>query len=164
MLGNAPLPETGDATESGCCCANCTPFQRKIGYYLTFLLGLFLFAIGIINLIGIFFAQTSAAIYLAGGGIIIILNPLWIKNCSQLVADMKKPVRFISSVIYVGCIIILIISDFIFKSTILTILFSIGTVISGIWYFLSYFEKGQEACIGCIKSCCCSKKTEGGEA
>ena len=161
MLDQAPLPASGDQTdEPGCCCKNCSPIQRKIGYYITFVLGLFLFALGIINSFGFLFGDSGAALYLASGGIIIILNPLWIKPFSKIVEDMKQPQRLVSSIIFVGCLVMLIVSKYVFDETILVILFSVLTVLSGIWYFLSYFENGQTALIQCVKTCCCSKQAD----
>ena len=148
---------SGGDSDVACCCQNCTPAQRKIGYYITFLIGLILFVLGIINSLGLLFMEETSALYLAGGGIIIILNPLWIKSCSKLLEDMKSPVRIVSSILFVGCIAMLIISKYVFNSKLLICIFSAGTALSGIWYFLSFFENGQAACVQCVKTCCCSK-------
>ena len=139
--------------DSGCCCQTCSPTTRKIGYYVTFLIGLVLFVLGIINIFFVLLGSNSSY-YLSAGGIIIILNPLWIKNCSKLLEDMKSPLRIISSIIFVACIAMLIVSEFVFKSQTLIIIFSVATSLSGIWYFLSFFENGQAACVACVKTCC----------
>ena len=149
---------SGSEENAGICCQTCTPLQRKIGYYVTFLIGIIVFALGIINLIFSIFGSTSSAFYLAAGGLIIIFNPLWIKNCSQLLSDMKQPIRLISSIIFIVCLVCLIVFNYFVDNTPLTIIFSVATTLSGIWYFLSYFENGQQAFIACFKVCCCGNK------
>ena len=150
----------------GICCRTCTPLQRKIGYYVTFLVGIIVFVLGILNSFGFLLGSTGAAFYLAAGGLIIVFNPLWVKSCSQLLSDMKQPVRLVSSIIFVTCLVCLIIFNYAVGNDILTIIFSIATILSGIWYFLSYFEHGQQAFIACCKVCCCGDKNNspsGGE-
>ena len=161
MIDQVPLPQGADANgEAGICCKTCSPIQRKIGYYITFALGFFLFLLGIINSFGFLFGESTSALYLAAGGLIIILNPLWIKPCSKIIEDMKQPQRLTSSIIFIVCLIVLLLSKLVFDVTFLSLIFSVLTVLSGLWYFLSYFENGQAAFITCIKTCCGSKKND----
>ena len=157
--GYTSAGEDGDVC---CCCTSCSSTQRKFGYYITLLLGLFLYAFGIINLFGLIFGDTGASIFIIFGGLFIILHPLWIKSFAKLLADMKNPIRITSTLFFVISLVGLIITKFIISNTILIIVFLILSVISGLWYFLSFFENGQAACLGCLKTCC--KGKEGGEA
>lgn len=143
-----------------CCCANLTPFQRKLGYYVTFIIALALFVFGTIGLFGLLLGESSSPLYLSAGGLIIILNPLWIKSCGKIWEEMKLPIRWTSSLIFMASIILLIVSNYIIDNQMLILIFSVMVILSGIWYFLSFFENGQKACVGCIKNCCC--KDDGG--
>ena len=154
--------EGGEEADVGICCKKCTPLQRKIGYYITFLIGLFLFVLGLINSLGVAIGSTISAVYLAASGIIIILNPLWVKSFSKIIEDMKNPARAVSSLIYVICLVLLILAKFVFGSTIATIILLVLTALAEVWYFLSYFQNGQAAMIQCVKTCCCNKQ-DGGE-
>lgn len=144
-----------------CCCKSWSPFQRKLAYYVTFLIALILFIMGTLGLFSQILGEGSSPIYLVAGGVIIIINPLWIKSCGTIWEEMKQPIRWSSSLIFMISLAGLAVSHFIFKLELTTIIFSCLVILSGIWYFLSFFENGQKACVGCVKNCCCPDK-EGG--
>ena len=130
------------------CLKSCSPIVRKIGYYLTFLAGVVVFLVGIIDLLG------SSVIPLIIGSIIVILSPLWIKSPIALCKELKNPVRLTSTILFVVFLVLTILANFVFDSFILRIIFGICLGFAGIWYFLSFFENGQKAFIACLKSCC----------
>ena len=76
-------PEEGQQEEvlTGICCTTWSPLARKIGYYLTFLVGVIVFVVGIIDLIG------ASVIPLVIGSFLCLLSPLWIKSPKDLCMD-----------------------------------------------------------------------------
>ena len=139
--------------DTGIFCRSCSPLVRKIGYWLSFLGGVILFVIGVINII------TGSPYFSIVGSVVMLLSPLWVKSPCNLFKELKNPARLVSLLIFVGFLIVnilAVINDwFLFVKIIIGVLLAL----SAVWYFLSYFEKGQEACLGCIKSCC--KKGDG---
>ena len=113
--------------------------------------------------------DSYAPIYLICGSILIILDPLWIKNGTGLMTDLKSPGRITSTILFIASNAVLIVS-YIFEWPIfLTIISAICVVCTGIWYFLSFFPGAQDKCLGCLKGCCSkaegkSEGTNGGEA
>ena len=146
--------------EDGIFCQNCSPFVRKLGYYLTFLIGIVVFVVGILTLI-------EAAVYpLIIGSVIIVLSPLWIKSPAGLCRDLKNPVRLTSCILFFAFLIGTIVSNFLFKNSdgeFITWILGVCLAASGIWYFLSYFENGQKACVACIKACCGKSEESSGQ-
>ena len=139
--------EDENGEDGGIFCQNCSPTTRKIGYYLTILAGIVLYVFGIFNLL------TLQVVFLVAGSLFLILAPLWVKSPKALFQDLKNPLRLTSFLIFLACLVATIIVWLIVKNTILTVICGVLLALSGIWYFLSFFQNGQKACIACIKSC-----------
>ena len=146
--GYSQPEEKQEEEDTGLFCRNCSAATRKLGYYLTVLAGVVFFILGIFSLFG-------ASVYLLiMGSLLFVLSPLWIKSPKNLCIELKNPIRLVSTLIFLGFLIATISSSLIIKNDVLTIIFGIGLALSGIWYFLSFFKNGQQACIAFIKTCC----------
>ena len=144
MSETAPEEDSG-----GLCCQGCSPTARKCGYYITFILGLFLFCYGVFELL-------SANVYwLIGGSLIVLFCPLWVKNCKACFMDFKNALKITSAIIFIIFLGGTIACTLLTKEKYLSLILGICLGISGIWYFLSFFPGGQKGCVDCIKSCCC---------
>ena len=150
-MSEAESPSSEDS--GGICCQSCSPMTRKCGYYITFLLGLFVFVYGIISLL------SGHVYFLIGGSLMVLLCPLWVKDCKTFFSDFKNALKITSAIIFIAFLVATIVCELIFKIEWLTIVLGICLGISGIWYFLSFFPGGQKGCIECLKSCCCSEKS-----
>ena len=142
----------GEGDGKGMCCKNCSSTTTKCGYYITFLVGLIVFVYGFIQLL------TADVLFLIIGSLLILCCPLWIKDFSSCFADLKNPLRLSSTIIFLAFLIGTIICSVSLDSTFLNVVLGICLGLSGIWYFLSFFENGQKACISCLKGCCSSEK------
>ena len=138
----------------GLCCQNCSPTTRKFGYYITFGFGLIVFGFGLIHMI-----FNSGTEYLVAGSVIILFCPLWIKNCSGCFADLKNAIKLTSTLIYIIFLVLNIVGLFIDWGGVIRYILGGCLGVSGVWYFLSFFPNGQQACIACMKNCCCSEKS-----
>ena len=143
---------SGEGDGKGMCCKNCSTTTTKCGYYITFLLGFLAFVYGIIDLF------SGRVYFLIIGSLLILCCPLWIKDCSSCFADLKNPFRLSSTILFLIFLALTIVFKLIIENNILTYVFGVCLGLSGIWYFLSFFENGQKACIECLKGCCCSEK------
>ena len=143
------MSETESDGELGECCG-LSSGGRKCAYYITNIIGGFCFIYGIIGLIKL------DVIFLIIGSALIILAPLWNHNLSSFCKEMKNPVRLSSTIIFFILLGATITFAYISENEPLCIICGILLAVSGIWYFLSFFENGQKACIACLKSCCCS--------
>lgn len=137
-----------DGDTGGLFCQSCSPTTRKLGYYITAAIGFFLFIYGIVSLLG------GNIWFLTVGCLVILFSPLWIKNCKSCFLDLKNPIRITSTIIFLVFLAATIILNIFFDSLIIKIITGICLALAGIWYFLSYFENGQKACISCLKGCC----------
>ena len=158
--GYSPAEETGQSEEEDTVlfCRSWSPMGRKCGYYITFLGGGIVFLLGIIDLIG------ASIVFLIIGSILMLLCPLWIKSPSAIIKKLKESLKLSSLIIYLVFLTLTFVNYVAIDSDILTYIFGFGLVISGIWYFLSYFENGQEACLACVKTCFKGKEeSSGGE-
>jgi hypothetical protein len=145
------MSENTEEDSGGLCCQTCSPFCRKMGYYITFLLGLLVFGFGIFQLIA-----EQVVYYLIGGSLAILLCPLWVQNCSTCLAGFKNALKVTSALIFIlflaGTIVVRILLP---NSPVLIVILGVCLAISGFWYFLSFFPGGQQGCVDCIKGCCC---------
>ena len=147
--------DTGEDS-GGIFCQNCSPTTRKLGYYITFLIGLIIFGYGILSMI----LPTGAPYALLVGGYTILLCPLWIKSPKGCCNDMKNALRITSTLIFFAFLVLNTVVFFIGSdSTTLTYILGICLGLSGIWYFLSFFPNGQKGCIACMKACCSSSES-----
>ena len=147
--------ETNEEDSGGIFCQNCTPGQRKWGYYITFLLGALVFVFGIIDVF------RNDNLFLIVGSSIVLLCPLWIKSCSGCCADMKNALRLTSTLIFFIVLVANIVIWVLAITGVLKFVLGICLGVSGIWYFLSFIPNGQQTCISCMKGCCCSEKASG---
>ena len=143
--------------DTGLFCRNCSLTTRKIGYYLTILGGVVLFVLGIINMF------TGAVAFLIIGSLVAVLSPLWIKSPRNLCIELKNPIRLVSTLLFLGFLTATIITSLL-KKDVLKLIFGVCLAFAGIWYFLSFFKNGQEACIAFLKTCCCKKEDAPAEA
>ena len=144
---------TSEDDDGGIFCQSCSPSTRKLGYYLQFGVGVILFGYGLFRM----FKQDN--IFLVIGSFVVLLCPLWIKSCCGYFKDFKNALKLISTIIFVGFLVVVFLDVFIkFLGTgtpgFVRGLFGFCLFISGIWYFLSFFPGGQEWCMNCIKGCC----------
>ena len=140
--------EDENGEDGGIFCQNLSPTTRKLGYYATILVGVIVFVLGIVNLL------TLSIIFLIVGSLLLILAPLWVKSPKALLKDLKNPVRLTSFLIFFCCLVAAIVLPLLLDDNIIIkIICGVLLVFSGIWYFLSFFQNGQKACIACIKSC-----------
>ncbi len=144
-----------ESEDTGIFCQKCSPSTRKIGYYLTFGFGFIVFGIGIIMMV------TLSSYLLVAGSLIILLSPLWIKSPSILCSELKNPIRLTSCIIFLVFLALSIINLIMDWSFVINIIAGIGLALSGIWYFLSFFENGQQACLACLKTCWKKQENQG---
>lgn len=179
-----PSPQpSGDAKKSeedveACIfCKNMPLRNRKIGYYVTLAIGIICFTLAISGL----FSETRSPVwYTIGGTLIVIFCPLWVANCKKIWDDLKNPIRLVTSIVMVislVCLILLVIfrpstgstgdedddekkeesggfSGFLFS--VLIFIADVVTVLSSIWYVLSFHPTIQEKVKNCLV-CCCNK-------
>ena len=140
----------------GIFCQNCSPTTRKLGYYVTFVIGLIAFAVGIFSMI---FSFGGPPYTLLIGGYTILLCPLWIKSPQGCCNDMKNALRITSTLIFFALLVTNTVIIIIGLTGVISYVLGICLGLSGIWYFLSFFPNGQKGCIACMKACCSSSES-----
>ena len=141
--------------DGGLFCQSCSPVVRKIGYYLTFIVGAILFIIGFVS---IFVGSLG---FVIAGTILILFCPFWIKSLKKCFLDFKDLLKLTSFLIYLVFFILVILTKALDWAAFFQYFLGIGLGLSGIWYFLTFIPNGQKACIACLKSCCtCCSKSE----
>ena len=147
-------PETTtDEDDGGIFCQNCSPTVRKMGYFATFLLGLILFVVGIIDVFG------GDVAWIIVGSLIILFCPLWVKSPKKCLFDFKDILKATSSLIFIILLIVNILCSAMEWGSALQYILGILLAISGVWYFLSFIPGGQKFCADCIKGCCKSSES-----
>ena len=141
--------ETSEEDDGGIFCQGCSPTLRKMGYYLTFILGVILFGVGIVDTLG------GTVAWLIVGSLIMLFCPLWVKSPKKCLLDFKDILKVTSSLVFIVLLILTICCVSLHWGSFLTYLLGILLAISGVWYFLSFVPGGQKFCVDCIKGCCC---------
>ena len=143
---NTNNPDEDD--DGGLFCQSCSHTVRKIGYYLTFIVGAILFIIGFIST---FFGNLGLVI---AGTVLILFCPFWIKSLKKCFLDFRDLIKLTSFLIYVIFFVLVILTKALNWGSFLRYFLGIGLGLSGIWYFLTFVPNGQKACIACMRSCC----------
>ena len=147
--GYTSSESNSESEDDGIFCRSCSPQTRKVGYFITFIIGMIMFGIGVI--LTLLTTKEGVALLIIGS-IVVLFCPLWYKSPKSLVVSFKNPLRLSSLLIFLGVLVVAIIFSLGDNQT-LTIIFGILLACAGIWYFLSYFENGQNALIQCCKTC-----------
>ena len=135
--------------DGGIFCQCCSPTARKIGYFLTFAIGVIAFVIGIIKVIG------GNVAWLIVGSLLMLFCPLWVKSPKKCLSEFKNVLKITSSIIFIILLILNILVATVFNwGSFVRYLLGILLAISAIWYFLSYIPNAQKGCAECLKSCC----------
>ena len=148
MSEGETVPEANDGDDGGLFCSGLSPTMRKLFYYLTFLLGVVAFVYGFIRLF------SGEVAFICVGSSLILICPFWVKSFSLYCSELKKALRLTSAIIFLLCLIGTV-TFALMDEEVISIIFGVLLGLSGIWYFLSFFENGQKACIECAKACCC---------
>ena len=148
--GYTSSESNSESEDDGIFCRSCSPQTRKVGYFITFIIGMIMFGIGVF--------LTSLIVdggvpLLIVGSIVVLFCPLWYKSPKSLVVSFKNPLRLSSLLIYLGVLVVTIIFAMGKDNEFWKGLFGVLLACAGIWYFLSYFENGQNALIQCCKTC-----------
>ena len=156
---NQPYQSPQDNDDVLFCCKKLTTNQRKIGFYITLLIGGLLYITSIIYFFGSVFGSDTSYIYAICAAFITLLCPLWMNSPSQLISGLREPSRKKAMLILIISIIGLFIFRY-FDVKLLALLFIFGIIASGIWLSLSYYQNGQETLLQCIKKCFGRNKTD----
>ena len=149
---NQPYQSPQDNDDVLFCCKKLTTNQRKIGFYITLLIGGLLYITSIIYFFGSVFGSDTSYIYAICAAFITLLCPLWMNSPSQLISVLREPSRKKAMLILIISIIGLFIFRY-FDVKLLALLFIFGTISSGIWLSLSYYQNGQESLLKLFKKC-----------
>ena len=103
-------------------------------------------------LIGFFLGKTSKFAFLyTAGNIISIVGILFLVGPARQLKNMSDPHRRWSSLAFIVSIIMTLVSVYVFKSKILTIIFVVIQLFAYIWYVLSYIPYGRDILKKCLK-------------
>ena len=149
---NQPYQSPQDNDDVLFCCKKLTTNQRKIGFYITLLIGGLLYITSIIYFFGSVFGSDTSYIYALCAAFITLLCPLWMNSPSQLISGLREPSRKKAMLILIISIIGLFIFRY-FDVKLLALLFIFCIISSGIWLSLSYYQNGQESLLKLFKKC-----------
>jgi hypothetical protein len=150
----------GQVAGNPSCCPDLDLKTRVIGFVITFVIGFFI----TLASLGSFFALFAGganwfAIWYTLGNLISLSSTFFLIGPKSQCKNMLKPVRATVSLIFIGSMIMTLVSAFFF-SKILTVIFVVVQFCALVWYVLSYIPYGRECCKKCLKSCCCDDSDE----
>ena len=112
---NQPYQSPQDNDDVLFCCKKLTTNQRKIGFYITLLIGGLLYITSIIYFFGSVFGSDTSYIYAICAAFITLLCPLWMNSPSQLISGLREPSRKKAMLILIISIIGLFITEIIME-------------------------------------------------
>jgi len=140
------------------CCPDLTYNQRLIGFCVCFVLGLLIELASFGSIVGLVSGNpTRFAILFSIGNIISITGTFFLVGPKKQFKNMTDKKRLITTLVFVGSVIMTIVSVIFFENWVLTLVFVLIQFAAYIWYVLSYIPYGRECCTGCLKNLCCSK-------
>jgi len=134
------------------CFKKLTTNQRKIGFYISLLIGVILYITAIINFFGSVFGRDISYMYAVFAAFITLLCPLWMSSPSQVISGLREPSRKMTFLILLLSLVGLSIFRF-FDVKLLSLVFILTLISSGIWLSLSYYQNAQESLLDFLKKC-----------
>ena len=158
------FPAITEDDEVGPCCTNLDAFKRKIGFWITIGLGAIFYLLAIIGLFGELSGEGSGSVYYSlAGTCVTIFAPLWFRSMTQIIAEMKEPIRYSTVIVLFIGVIGMLISTIIWSHNFVVFIFCLVVILAGLWYCLSFYEQGngQQTVLNFFKSCCgCIKSND----
>ena len=149
---NQPYKSPQDNDDVLFCCRRLSTNQRKMGFYITLLIGLIFYITAIINFFSSVFGSDVSYMYAISAAVITLLCPLWMSSPSQLISGLRDSSRKLTFLILMISIIGLLIFRIVdIKS--FSLFFICTLISSGIWLSLSYYQNGQESLLDFLKKC-----------
>ena len=125
--------------------------ERLIGFAICFLLGMLFQFMSMGSLVGVLLGRANKFAFLyTCGNIVSIFGTFFLVGPTRQFKNMTDPHRRNSSLIFVGSIILTMISVYLFHSKLLTIVCVIAQFCSYVWYIMSYVPYGRD----CISAIC----------
>ena len=149
---NQPYKSPQDNDDVSFCCKKLSTNRRKIGFYITLIVGIILYITAIVNFFGSVFGNDVSYMYAIFAAIITLFCPLWMNSVSQVIGGLNEPSRKYTFLI----LMISILGIFTFRMfdvKTLALLFILSLIVSGIWLSLSYYQNGQESLLDFLKKC-----------
>ena len=126
--------------------------ERLIGFIICFLLGLIFQIMSMGSLVGVLLGRANKFAFLyTSGNIVSIFGTFFLVGPQRQFKNMSDPHRRNSSLIFLGSIVLTLISVYMFHSKLLTILCVIAQFCSYIWYIMSYIPYGRDCIAGICK-------------
>ena len=141
-------PQDNDDVPS--CCKKLSTNQRKIGFYITLLVGVIFYITAIVNFFGSVFGNDVSYMYALIAAVISLLTPLWMNSFTQVLSGLREPSRKLTFLILLISIVGLF-TFRIFNVRIMSLICIFALILSGIWLSISYYKNGQESLIECFK-------------
>ena len=152
MSSNQPYQSPQDNDEVPLCCQKCSTRMRKLGYYLTLLIGAVLYLVTILNFFSSVFGGELSYMYAVYAALITLLCPLWMKSFSQVLSGLKESSRKSTFISLIISLVGLLLSGYMDKRF-LSLIFIFGLIFFGLFLALSYYQNGQESLLDYLKKC-----------
>ena len=147
---NQPYKSPQDDDDVPPCCKRLSTNQRKIGFYITLLVGVVLYITAIVNFFGSVFGNDVSYMYALIAAVISLLTPLWMNSFAQVLSGLREPSRKLTFLILLISIVGLF-TFRIFNVRAMSLICIFALILSGIWLSISYYKNGQESFIECFK-------------
>ena len=145
-----PYNSPQDNDDVPACCKKLSTNQRKIGFYITLLVGVIFYITAIVNFFGSVFGNDVSYMYALIAAVISLLTPLWMNSFTQVLSGLREPSRKLTFLILLISIIGLF-TFRIFNVRAMSLICIFSLILSGIWLSISYYKNGQESFIECFK-------------
>ena len=152
MSSNQPYQSPQDKDEVPPCCQKCSTGMRKLGFYLTLLIGAVLYLVAILNFFSSVFGGELSYMYAVSAALVTLFCPLWMKSFSQVLSGLREPSRKSTFFCLLISLVGLLLSGYMDKKF-PALIFILGNILFGLFLALSYYQGGQESLIDYLKKC-----------
>ncbi|XP_072965866.1 uncharacterized protein [Typha angustifolia] len=149
LLGGEEEQEEDLLGESNGSCS-LSPLQRIYGFAACLVAALAFMLLSFI----VFYRPIKFAIMFTFGNILAVGSTAFLVGPGQQIGMMLDPVRVYATAIYVGCVILALISALWIHNKVLTLIAIISEICALIWYSLSYIPFARRMVSELLISCC----------
>jgi hypothetical protein len=143
---------TGQPPSNESCFPSLSLKERLIGFGICFGVGLLIQFLSMGSLLGLIVGKANKFAFMYTlGNIISLCGTFFLVGPVRQFQNMKDPSRMWTSIIFIGSMVMTLVSVYTFHSRILTIIFVIIQFCAYVWYVLSYIPYGRDMCRRCLR-------------
>lgn len=129
--------------------------ERVTAFTVCFCLGILVYMLSLGSVFGLLVGSTTKfALMYTAGNILTLAGTTFLVGFKRQFKSVFDQKRRVASVVFLGSLVMTLVSAIVLQKGLLTLLFIIVQVCAFMWYIASYVPWGRDCLQGCVTRCC----------